>query len=258
MTDHEPLLVVENATDAIRVFTLNRPEARNAINDALAQELGAALAEFDEDESARVGILTGAGGGLCAGLDLKAFLAGELGETADGGFAGFVKHPPAKPLIAAVEGFALAGGFELLLACDLIVVASDARLAIPEVRRGLVADGGALLRLPRRLPFNIAMELAVTGRDIPADRLARLGLVNIVAEPGRALPAAIALASEVAANAPLGVSASKRILRQSASWHPDEQWERQYEIAQPVWTSDDANEGARAFAEKRAPHFTGR
>ena len=257
MTEKHQVLRVDSPAEDIRVFTIDRAESRNAINDAVARQLETALRNFDSDPTARVGILTGAGSGFCAGLDLKAFLDGELGETSDGGFAGFAKSPPTKPLIAAVEGFALAGGFELLLACDLVVASSDARLGLPEVRRGLAADGGALLRMPRRIPVNVAMELALTGAEVSTVRLASLGLINVVTEPGRALTEAISLATDIASNSPLGVVASKQVLRASPAWTDTERWARQAEIVKPIWTSNDAKEGARAFQEKRPPRFAG-
>lgn len=241
----------------IVVLTINRPEARNAIDDNVAIALGALLAEFDSSPDLRVCLLTGAGGVFSAGLDLKAFLRGEIGEHPERGFAGLTRRPPRKPVIAAIEGFALAGGLEIALACDLIVAARDARIGIPEVRRGLVADGGALLELPRRLPLNVAMEMALTGRELPAERLHSLGLVNEIAPPGQALDRARELARVVARNAPLGVLASKEVLRSSDSWGED-RWERQREIVRPVWQSEDAGEGATAFSEKREPVFRGR
>jgi enoyl-CoA hydratase len=242
----------------ILLVTLNRPDQRNAVNAALAAGVAAALDELDATPELRVGILTGAGKGFCAGMDLKAFVAGERPHVATRGFAGIVERPPEKPLIAAVEGFAVAGGLEVALACDLIVAARGARLGIPEVRRGLVAAGGALLRLPRRIPHHVAMELALTGEPIDAERAERLGLVNRLAEPGEALEAAFALAREVAANGPLALAASKRILVEAPAWPVDEQWVRQAEIAGPALASEDAREGARAFAEKRAPVWRGR
>lgn len=244
--------------EGVLLVTLDRPEARNAVNDALAAEMAEALDAFDADESLRVAVLTGAGGGFCAGLDLKAFLHGELGEHPDRGFAGLVRRPPAKPVIAAIEGFALAGGLEIALACDLIVAASDARIGIPEVARGLAADGGALLRLPSRVPLNVAMQMALTGENITVARLAQLGLVNEMAEPGSAVERALELAALIAGNAPLGVVGSKQVLREHGGWSESEAWERQAAILQPVWTSDDAQEGARAFAEKRPPQYRGR
>jgi len=195
-----------------------------------------------------------AGGTFCAGMDLKAFVAGERPFVGDRGFAGIVRRPPRKPLIAAVEGWAVAGGFEIALACDLIVAARDARFGIPEVKRGLVAAGGALIRLPRRIPYHLAVELALTGDPIDAERPHAVGLVARLAEPGGAVAAATELATTIAANGPLAVAATKRILTADEAGA----WERQAEITEPVFASEDAREGARAFAEKRPPVWRGR
>jgi enoyl-CoA hydratase len=240
------------------VITLNRPDARNAVNGALAQGVAAALDELDADPELSVGVLTGAGGGFCAGMDLKAFVRGESPHVAGRGFAGIVERPPEKPLIAAVEGFAVAGGLEVALSCDLIVAARGAKLGIPEVKRSLVAAGGALLRLPRRIPYHAAMELALTGEPVLAERAAELGLVNRVAEPGSALDDALALAEAIARNGPLALAATKRIVVESPEWPAEEAWQRQGEIAGPVFVSEDAREGATAFAEKRDPVWKGR
>jgi enoyl-CoA hydratase len=242
----------------VLVVTIDRPEARNAVNLAVAEGIAAALDRLDEDPSLRAGILTGAGGTFCAGMDLKAFVAGERPFVANRGFAGIVQRPPRKPLIAAVEGWALAGGFEVALACDLIVAARDAGFGIPEVKRGLVAAAGALLRLPRRIPYHLAMELALTGEPIGASRAAEVGIVSRLTEPGGALEGARELAAQIARNGPLAVDASKRIVAAAGDWAEAEAWERQGEIAGPVFTSDDAREGATAFAEKREPVWRGR
>jgi enoyl-CoA hydratase len=241
----------------VLLITLNRPEARNAVNLALAEGLAAALDELDSDRSLSVGILTGAGKGFSAGMDLKAFVSGERPWAGDRGFAGIVQRGPAKPLIAAVEGFAVAGGFEVALACDLIVAGRDARLGIPEVKRSLVAAGGALLHLPNRIPYHVAMELALTGDPITAERGYELGVVNRLAEPGGALDAALELAGQVSVNAPLALIASKRIMQEQADWSLAEAWDRQAAITEPVFTSADAREGSVAFAEKRAPVWRG-
>ena len=240
------------------LVTLNRPEARNAINAALARGIAAALDELARDDELKVGVLTGAGGCFCAGMDLEAFLRGESPHVEGRGFAGIVQDPPRKPLIAAIEGFALAGGLEVALSCDLIVAARGAKLGIPEVRRGLVAAGGALLRLPRRIPFHLAMELALTGDPIRAQRGAELGLVNRLVEPGGTVDVALELGAALAANGPLALEATKRILIESAGWEGDAAWERQADIAGPVFASEDAREGATAFAEKRDPVWKGR
>jgi len=256
MSDLSAPVRVERRGDAL-VVTLNRPEARNAVNLPLAQGIAAALDELDATPALRVGVLTGAGGAFCAGMDLKAFTTGERPWVDGRGFAGIVERASRKPLIAAVEGFAVAGGLEIALACDLIVAARDARLGIPEVRRSLVAAGGALLRLPQRLPSGVAAELALTGELIDAERAHALGLVNRLAAPGEALDRALELAAAVAANGPLAVDATKRVLDEAPAWGRDEFWSRQREIADPVFQSQDAKEGARAFAEKRAPIWRG-
>jgi enoyl-CoA hydratase len=250
--------VLTESRDGVLVITLNRPEARNSVNRALAEGVAAALDRLDGDDDLRVGILTGAGGYFSAGMDLKAFVAGESPHVEGRGFAGIVQCPPSKPLIAAIEGFALAGGLEIALACDLIVAARGARLGIPEVKRSLVAAGGALLHLPRRIPYHVAMELALTGDPIDAERGYELGVVNRLAEPGEAVAAARELAAAIARNGPLALDASKRILRAAGDWSEEEGWTRQGEISGPVFGSEDAREGATAFAEKRDPVWKGR
>jgi len=240
------------------LITLNRPDARNAVNAALAQGVAAALDELDGDDKLSVGVLTGAGKGFSAGMDLKAFVAGESAWVEGRGFAGIVQGPPRKPLIAAVEGFAVAGGLEVALSCDLIVAASGAKLGIPEVKRSLVAAGGALLRLPRRIPYHVAMELALTGDPITAERGYELGLVNRVADVGATVDVALELAGAIEVNAPLALMASKQILIESPDWSLDEEFDRQAAISGPVFTSEDAREGATAFAEKRDPVWKGR
>ncbi len=251
--------VLTERRDGVLLITLNRPEARNAVNLALAEGLAAALEELDGDPTLAVGVLIGAGGGFCAGMDLKAFAAGEPRPwIEDRGFAGIVAAPPATPLIAAIAGFAVAGGLEIALACDLIVAARGAKLGVPEVKRSIVAAGGALLRLPQRLPAGIAAEMAFTGDPITADRAHDLGLVNRVAEPGQAVEVALEFAATIAANGPLALAATKRILTEGRGWSEDEFFPRQRPIADPVLASEDAREGARAFAERRPPRWQGR
>jgi len=253
----EPAVLTERR-ERILVVRLNRPEQRNAVNGAVAAGVAAALDLLDSDDELSLGVLTGEGKGFCAGMDLKAFVAGESPHAGDRGFAGITRRASVKPLIAAVEGFAVAGGLEVALACDLIVAARGAKLGIPEVKRSLVAAGGALLRLPRAVPHAIAMELALTGDPISAERAHELGLVNRLAEPGRALESALELAGAIAVNGPLALAATKRIMAESVDWPEREFFERQGEIAGPVMSSDDAREGARAFAEKRPPQWRGR
>ena len=248
--------VLTEVRDNILIVTLNRPEARNAANRALAEGVAAAMDQLDNDSSLRVGIITGAGGTFCSGMDLKAFLTGELPVVKGRGFAGITEAPPKKPLIAAVNGYALAGGFELALACDLIVANNDAKFGIPEVKRGLAAAAGGLVRLPRQINYRLAMELALTGDFISAQRAYDIGLINQVVD-GDALDAALALATKICANGPLAVAVSKQVVKQQEDWSSDELYARQNEIAGIVFTSNDAREGAAAFAQKRAPNWTG-
>lgn len=248
---------VEHA-GGVAIITINRPQARNAINRAVSIGVADALTELDDRDDLALGIITGAGGTFSAGMDLKAFLTGEHIAIEGRGLAGLTERPPRKPLIAAVEGWALAGGCEVALACDLIVAAEDAKFGIPEVKRGLVAGGGGLIRLPRRIPPAIAMELALTGDPLPATDAHRLGLVNTLTASGGALDGAKALAARIAANGPLAVAVTKQIIVQSQDWTAEEQWEKQSALMTPVFTSADAKEGALAFAEKRPPVWTGR
>jgi enoyl-CoA hydratase len=254
MTDE----VLVRDEDGVRIITINRPEQRNAVNRAVSYGVCAAVDELDAREDLHVGILTGAGGTFCAGMDLKAFLRGEVTRVEGRGILGIAMTPPRKPLIAAVEGYALAGGFEAVLACDLLVAARDAKFGLPEVKRGLSAAAGGLLRLPRLIPARIAMEIALTGDMVTAERLERHGLVNELVEPGRTLDAAIALARRIVANAPMSIAASKRVIVESRDWPIDEMFARQREITDPILASEDAKEGAAAFAERRPPRWRGR
>jgi enoyl-CoA hydratase len=243
--------------DGIAVITINRPEARNAVNGDVARGIAAAVDDFDNRSDVRVLVLTGAGGTFSSGMDLKGFLAGDAPTAAGRGFGGIVERPPVKPVIAAVEGYALAGGFELVLACDLVVASEEAKFGLPEVRRGLVAGAGGLLRLPGRIPYHLAMEIALTGEHFSAARLAAAGLVNKLVPAGEALSAAKELAGRVALGAPLALAASKRVVVESADWAADEAFAKQTEIVGPIFDSKDAMEGAMAFAEKRPPVWRG-
>ncbi len=236
------------------LITLNRPEVMNAINEALVEGLLAAVRRLDEDQGLTVGVLTGAGGrAFSAGMDLKAFSRGEDMR----GIMAFIKEGARKPLIAAVEGLAIAGGLELVLACDLLVAARGARFAIPEVRVGLFASAGGVLRLPGRIGYGKAMEMALTGEPILAEEAAPLGLVNCLTEPGGALAAALDLAERIGQNAPLGVSSSKQLIRATTGITEAEYWAVQEPYEAAIRASSDAKEGPLAFAEKRAPRWTG-
>lgn len=251
----DEVLVEEDG--AVAVITINRPQARNAVNGAVARGIAAALDSLETRPEISAYVLTGAGGTFCAGMDLKGFLTGDFPHIEGRGFGGIAEAPPAKPLIAAVEGYALAGGFELALSCDLVVASSESKFGLPEPKRGLVAGAGGIMRLPRRIPYHVAMEIALTGDHYPAARLYELGLVNRVTEPGEALAGALELARKIAANAPLALAATKRIVVESQDWSIDEMWKKQGAIINPVFGSKDAMEGAAAFAEKRAPQWKG-
>ncbi len=255
-TAEEPVLTERR--ENVLLITLNRPEVRNAVNAALAAGVAGALDELDSDDSLSVGVLTGSGGFFCAGMDLGAFVRGESPWSGDRGFAGIAQRASRKPLIAAIEGFAVAGGMEIALACDLIVAAKGAKMGIPEAKRSLVAAAGALLRLPRRMPYHVVMELALTGDPLPAERFHELGLVNRIAEPGSAVDVALELAGALAKNGPLALAASKQILQEQFDWSSAEMWDKQGAIAGPVFASEDSKEGANAFKQKREPVWQGR
>ena len=239
------------------VITLCRPAMRNAIDRATSQALADAMDRLDSDDTVTVGILTGEGGHFCSGMDLKAFVKGERIELPGRGLGGIIETPPKKPVIAAVEGFALAGGFEIALACDLIVAADNAQFGLPEVKRGLMAGSGGLLRLPQRIPRQIAMQYALTGDLMSAAQARQWGLVNLLTLPGEALGEAKTLAYKIAANAPLAVSVSKQVVSDSLHWPADERWQRQNALLEFIIHSNDAKEGATAFSEKRPPLWTG-
>lgn len=250
--------VAVDIADGVMTITLNRPQAKNAVNKAMADGISAAIDELESNPDLRVAIITGAGGTFCSGMDLKAFVTGELPVVEGRGFAGLVEYLVKKPVIAAVEGYALAGGFEVAISCDLIVVSEEAKFGIPEVKRGLAAAGGGLIKLPKQIPARIAMELALTGDFISAQRAYELGLVNQVVPAGTALEAARALAARIAANGPLAVAASKQVVARAQDWDSDQMFAEQQKIVLPVLTSQDAIEGATAFAEKRTPNWQGK
>ncbi len=256
MSDHPPARVERR--DGVLIITFDRPEVRNAVDLEASRIVGAAMDELDADDALRVGVVTGAGGFFSAGMDLKAFARGEFPAVPVRGFAGMTQQASVKPLIAAVEGPALAGGFEIAVACDLIVAGESATFGLPEVRRGLVAVAGALRQLPRRVPGAVAKEMALTGTPISAQRAYEVGLLSRVVPDGTALEAALELAATIAAQAPLAVKATKHVLDEQAAWDGDEFWARQGEVAGPVIISRDAREGAKAFAEKRAPVWEAR
>jgi enoyl-CoA hydratase len=250
--------VLTAVDDGVMTVTLNRPEARNAVDHRVAELVARAMDELDSSPHIRVAILTGANGTFCSGMDLKAFLRGETPIIEGRGFGGLCEAPPKKPLIAAVEGYALAGGFEMAIACDLIVAAESAQFGIPEVKRGLVAGAGGLVRLRRQIPARLAMELALTGEFITAHRAAAIGMINYVSPVGGALDAAQVMARRIVANGPLAVAVSKRVIGESADWLTTEMFSRQDQLIRPIYSSEDAKEGAKAFSEKRTPQWKGR
>lgn len=256
MSEEKEVLV--DIDNGVMTITLNRPKAKNAANRALSVAVAAAIDELESNDELRVAILTGAGGTFCSGMDLKAFVTGELPMVEGRGFAGMTEYMADKPIIAAVEGYALAGGFELAISCDLIVAADNAMFGIPEVKRGLAAAAGGLVKLPKQIPSRIAMELALTGDFISSQRAYDLGLINEVVPAGTALEAAKALAAKIAANGPMAVAASKRVVASAQDWDSSTMYAEQQKIIQPIFTSEDAIEGATAFAEKRAPNWKGK
>ncbi|HEY9281136.1 MAG TPA: crotonase/enoyl-CoA hydratase family protein [Eoetvoesiella sp.] len=252
-------LVKVEIVDRVMVITVNRPEARNAINYETAHEMARVFDELDANDDVVLGVLTGAGNTFSSGMDLKAFASTGQRPLVDGrGFGGLVEKPPRKPLIAAVEGYALAGGCELALACDLIVAATNANFGLPETKRGLVASSGGMLRLPQRIPHHIAMEIILTGEMLPAQRAYEYGLVNRLVEPGQALEGALALARIIAENGPLAVQTAKKIVMESKDWRQADMFDLQRPRVAHIFASADAKEGATAFAEKRKPVWQGK
>jgi enoyl-CoA hydratase len=250
-------VVLTEERGRVLLMTFNRPDQRNCVNRAVAEAMAEALDRLDLNSDLAVGVITGAGKGFCAGMDLKAFASGEFPVAGDRGFAGITQRSAVKPLIAAVEGFAMAGGLEVALACDVIVAGKGARLGIPEVRVGLFAGAGALLRLPRRVGIGKAALLALTGEPIVAEEAVTIGLVDRLSETGEALADALALAEVIAGNAPLGVAASKRVIQEGFTKSEADFWAWQATVSPGVFRSNDAMEGARAFAEKRPPNWQG-
>ena len=255
MSDENPVLT--HVEDGVLIVTMNRPEAKNAMNKAQAEGIAAAMDRLEAEDDLRCAILTGAGGTFCSGMDLKGFLRGERPSIEGRGFGGLTEWTPKKPVIAAVDGYALAGGMELALSCDLIVANSGSKFGIPEAKRGLAAAAGGLIKLPRQIPPRIAMELALTGDFIDATRAYDLGFVNRVTD-GPSIEGAKELAKAVAANGPLALIASKAIIRDSHSWSDAEMWKNQASYIAPVFVSEDAREGSLAFAEKRKPNWQGK
>jgi enoyl-CoA hydratase len=245
--------VLTEVRDSVLVITLNRPEAMNAIDTDMARGLLDAVQGLDTEPSLAAGVITGAGRGFCSGLDLKAFAVSGPPQ----GLARFLKTGAQKPLIAAIEGLALAGGLEIALTCDLLTAARDVRFGIPEARVGLFAAGGALFRLPQRIPYGVALEMALTGTPISAEEAHGYGLVNLLAETGGALDAALEMASRIAANAPLSLRATKQLMRRALELPESEFWDVQLGYVNEVFRSNDAKEGAAAFAQKRRPEWSG-
>jgi enoyl-CoA hydratase len=258
VSEHGDVILTEVVDEHILVITMNRPKRRNAFDGATARALETVVDHYESDPALRCAVLTGSDIVFSAGQDLIAAASGDMAVGQRRGGFGIMAKPPIKPIIAAVEGHALAGGLELCLSCDLIVSSSTATMGLPEAARSLVAMGGGCFRLPKRIPYHLAMELILTGKPWPATRFAELGLVNKITEPGRALAGALELAAEVTAAGPLAVQASKQIAMHAHDWTDADAWRNQGEYIAPVMNSEDLQEGLRAFAEKRSPIWTGR
>ncbi|MEU5381720.1 MULTISPECIES: crotonase/enoyl-CoA hydratase family protein [unclassified Streptomyces] len=240
------------------LITIDRPQARNSVNAVVATLLAKALDELEADPELRTGVLTGAGGTFSAGMDLKAALRGESPNVPGRGFGGVTEVERTKPLIAAVEGWAMGGGFELALACDLIVAAEGAHFGLPEVKRGLIAAGGGVIRLPRRIPYHLAMEFLLTGEPVSGARAGELGLANRVVPTGQAVEQALLLAEQLAANAPLALAAVKAVTLAADGAPEAEAFAAQRTVMAGLMASADVREGMTAFAERRTPRWTGR
>jgi len=258
MTDNTEVVLFERRGN-IALLTFNRPKARNAISPEVSQAMAGFLDEIEADDALRAVVLTGAGEVFCAGADLKVVAQGRAMDIArgKGGFAGVATRDFAKPMIAAVNGPALAGGFEVVLSCDLVVAADTSRFGIPEAQRGLMAAAGGLIRLPKRVPLAIALELAMTGDPIDASRALQLGLVNDVVPGDSVMSSALALAARISVNGPLAVRNTLKMVREASDLTEADAWPRNYELAIEVFSSKDSIEGATAFAEKREPQWTG-
>lgn len=240
----------------ILIMRINRPEVRNAVNGAMARAIAAAVDELEADDSLSVGIIAGTDEVFSSGMDLRGFLSGDLPSIKGRGFAGLVERPPTKPLIAAVEGYALAGGCEIAIASDIVIAGESASFGLPEAKRGLVPTGGGALKLANQLPYHVAMELLLSGEALSAERAFHFGFVNRIAPDGKALEVALEMAQVLANNGPLAMEAIKRIVRESPDWPLDEAPKKQRAIATPVFESSDAREGARAFTERRVPEWS--
>ena len=251
-------LVQTERHDGVLTIIINRPAQKNAISREVAVQLVSALDQLDTDPTLSVGVLTGAGGTFSAGMDLKAFANGQTPIIPGRGFGGLTQAVVRKPLIAAVEGWALGGGFEMVLACDVIVAAQDAKFGLPEVKRGLIAGEGGVIRLPHRIPYHIALTVLLTGEPISAVDAKQYGLVSELTAPGAALAGAQELARRIGVNAPLALAMVKEVLRDSQGLNDSEAFNRQEQNATSLLDSEDAHEGALAFAEKRAPVWRGR
>ncbi|WP_433668462.1 crotonase/enoyl-CoA hydratase family protein [Nocardia sp. CA-136227] len=258
MSDRPDLIATEVIDERILLIRIDRPERRNAFDGATARALEAAIDRYEADDALRCAVLTGSDLVFSAGQDLIAAATGDMGVTERRGGFGIMARPPVKPIIAAVEGHALAGGLELCLACDLIVCSRTASLGLPEAARSLVAMGGGCFRLPKRIPYHLAMELILTGKPWPATLFAELGLINRLAEPGGAVDGALELARDICAAGPLAVRASKQIVVDSQGWTDEEAWTKQLPYLTALHHSEDLREGLRAFAEKRPPVWKGR